>query len=121
MTKVDLERLKNEVLSQPADAALPCNLSDYWLATISKSLELFFENTEGDGLITAPMALIIHILAGKNGNKEIQISYKEIFTLLENYQLEIGLEEVNRKTNVKTSPATLETIFTDRLIVSIHD
>ena len=37
-----------------------------------------------------------------------------MFEYMQSYRLELALEEIRRKTEVKVVPATLETIFTDR-------
>lgn len=117
----DLHLLREEVTSQSPAAALPCNLSDYWLELTARDLE----ETVGEGCHSgessnkygaAPLALIIHILSGKLGRRHFEFSVDKLFEYYCDYRIEINLEIVNRKTNIKIEPATLETIFTDRTV-----
>jgi len=118
LPRTDLSKLQAEVLSGPPEAALPSQLSDYWLEVIARDLEM----TVGDGepeegsqnYATAPLALIAHLLFGKREGKEFALSYDEIYSLFCDLRVEISLETVSRQTDIKVEPATLETIFANR-------
>ncbi len=115
----DLELLRSEVLTQPPEAALPRNLSDYWLDLIGRDLE----ECVGDGAgnhdestpyMTAPLALILHILTGKTGSNKLEVPLDDMFKYFQDYRIEIALESVRRRTDIRPEAATLETIFTER-------
>lgn len=115
----DLELLRSDVLIQPPEAALPCNLSDYWLDLIGRDLE----ECVGDGAgnhdesttyMTAPLALILHILTGKTGSNKLEIPLDDMSKYFQDYRIEIALESLRRRTDMKPEAATLETIFTER-------
>lgn len=115
-----LNRLRDEVLSLPPEAALPCNLSDFWLEQVAYNLEMSIgESAQTDaeavpGHMTVPLMLVLHLLAGKTGSNTIQAPHEALFGYLEDLNMEIGIEIVNRHTEIKASSATLETIFTGR-------
>lgn len=116
----ELEQLQSEVLSQSFEAALPCNLSDAWLDRISRDFEIAFGEAEdiGEADVSAhmagPLALVMHILLGKAGGREQSLPYEELMRHFEDYRLEVSLEQVSRKTEIRAEPPTLETIFADR-------
>lgn len=123
MTIIDMELLQKEILSKPGEAALPCNLSDYWIDEIASALEAIFEGdsiTESSQL-AAPLALVSHILGAKNEWKEMQLTWEELFEHFKNYRIELALEEIKRRTDMKSTPATLETIFSNRSIEILID
>jgi|CXWL01.1.fsa_nt_gi hypothetical protein len=66
--------------------------------------------------MTAPLALIVHILHGKYGGKGHGISFseEELFKYLQDLRIEISLEIIRHDTNRAPKPATLDTIFTNR-------
>lgn len=114
-----LDRLNAEILCQPPEAALPCNLSDYWLDLIARDLDKCVgegadAHEESASYMSAPLALIIHILTGKTGRSQMEVPIDDLFNHFQNYRIEIALENVSRKTDVKAEPATLETIFANR-------
>lgn len=114
----DLKRLSEEV--QSASAALPCNLSDYWLDLIARDLDTLQEGSEDDGddepgpSLSGPLYLILRILMERTGGESLNVSEEEMYSYFQSYQIEIGLEMVSRRTEVKADPATLETIFRNR-------
>lgn len=117
MEKSDLQKLKHEVLDQGPEAALPCNLTEAWLSMLARDLEMLIqEQKEDHSYLTAPLAIIVHILYGKHGNKETEISFseEELFKYLQDLRIEISLEIIRRNTNIAPEPATLDTIFTNR-------
>lgn len=115
-----LQRFQDEVLNTGPEATLPSNLNDYWLTEIQQTLERLFEDmenpeeTENGDNMSLPLAAIMHILFAKNSDKEIKASMEEIFKHFEDYRIELALEEIRRKTDVKAEPATITTIFTNR-------
>ena len=117
-----LKRFKEEVMMLGPEATLPSNLSDYWLTEIQQSLERYFdsvqgpEDMEGEGSISLSLAAVVHILFAKSGGEPIQSSLEEMFKHYEDYRIELALEEVRRKTDVQTEPATIATIFTNRVV-----
>lgn len=113
----DLQKLKHEVLDQGPEASLPCNLPDAWLSMLERDLEMLLQKQKEDhNYLTAPLAIIAHILYGKHGNKETEISFsdEELFKYLQDLRIEISLEIIRRNTNITPEPATLDTIFTNR-------
>ena len=119
----DLEELAQEVLrNRPADAALPCNLSDKWLDLISRDLDVCFgdlvadSETQSKSHMAAPLALIIHILFAKQGSKSIEVAFEELERYLSDFRIEVALELVTRRTNISASQATVQTIFEKRTV-----
>lgn len=116
----DLAKLADQVLSLPPASALPCNLSDDWLALISRDLAGAFDEIDisesMEQLMAAPLALVIHILRGQ-GTTGQEISHEEAMGYLNAYRIEVALELVTRKTDVKSTPATMATIFRQRDIM----
>lgn len=113
LPKTDLSLLSREV--QGAEAALPSNLSDQWLELISRDLEYLDDDSDdAPHTISGPMYLILQILMHRAGTDQMQISNEELYRYFVDYQIEIGLEIVSRRTEVKAEPATLATIFTNR-------
>lgn len=125
LPRSDLTQLAHEVLSQPPAAALPSQLSDQWLELIGRDLDICFGDIDAEGdaptHMAAPLALIIHLLSGKQGTKEIRMSLDQFNIYLTDYRIEIGLEMVNRQTNIHTNEAVLETIFENRQVLFIKD
>lgn len=122
MEQSDISKLKKEVLDHGPEAALPENLPDVWVKLLARDLEMFREgageDNEGHSYLTAPLAIIVHILFGRKGKNEHEISFsdKDLFNYLDYLQFEISLEEIRRWTDISPEPATLETIFTDRKV-----
>jgi Arc/MetJ-type ribon-helix-helix transcriptional regulator len=117
LPKSNLQRLQKEVLVLPPTAALPVNLPDHWLHMIARYLEEAVGSGEfGDNssYIAAPLALIIRILEGKTPNQQIEISIDALYSYFCDLRIEINLEIVSRKSELKVEPATLDTIFSDR-------
>ena len=83
-------------------------------------MERYFDEIEGSEDATGkdnmslPLAAIVHILFAKNSGEEIEASMEEMFKNFQDYRIELALEEVRRSTNIKTEPATIASIFTDR-------
>lgn len=118
----DLELLRQEVLAGPPEAALPRHLPDHWLDQIARDLEMSIGDSAcadetQPSYAAAPLALIIHLLRGKIGNTGLEISLTQMFEYFRNYEIEIALEMVNRRTGMKVESATLETILSDRTVM----
>jgi hypothetical protein len=122
MEKSDLVRLKHEVLDHGPEAALPANLPDEWVRLLARDLEELLGETDkvrdDHSYLTAPLAIIAHILFGKMGKNEdsVNLPAEDLFNFLDYLRFEIALEEIRRWTDISPEPATLETIFTDRKI-----
>jgi hypothetical protein len=117
-----LEALAAQVLTKPPAASLPCNLTDEWLELISRDLESALGkdaplNIDAQSLAT-PLALVVHILAGQSGEAGHAWSFEDLFDRLQDFRLEIALELLNRRTGVRTTPATMETIFKQRDVIA---
>jgi hypothetical protein len=85
LPKTDLRRLQSEVLSKGAEAALPCNLSDYWLDLIGRDLECLgqavdLEDPNASGYMSVPLALVGHILVGKAGDNEATVPVDDMYS-----------------------------------------
>lgn len=118
LPKSDLQRLKQEVLDQGPEAALPANLPDHWLDMIARDLEETV-GTGGHGgdsssYASAPLALIVRIMEAKTSSERLEISLETLHRYFCDLRIEINLEIVNRRTEIKVESATLETIFSNR-------
>lgn len=118
----DIKKLKQEVLDHGPEATLPANLPDEWIKLLARDLDMLL-NEDGNGsedhrYLTAPLAIITHILFGKRGENESSVSFSEedLVKFLDYLRFEIALEEVRRWTDISPEPATLETIFTNRIV-----
>lgn len=125
LPKTDLRRLQSEVLSKGAEAALPCNLSDYWLDLIGRDLECLgqavdLEDPNASGYMSGPLALVGHILVGKAGDNEATVPVDDLMRHFEDYRIEIAIETVSRRTHMKANAASLASIFANRT-VQFHD
>lgn len=117
----DIRQLQYEVFDKGPEAALPCNLSDIWLAKILRDIQYLPHELDGShSYLSAPLAIISKLLLGKNaktqGLKENKVSFTadELFEYLQYLKIEVISEIDRRLTNSNTKPATLETIFSDR-------
>lgn len=115
-----LQRFQEEVLRSGPEATLPSNLSGYWLTEIQQHIEQYFdeeqgpEDAESESNLSLPLAAVMHILFAKNGDEEIAVPIEAMLKKIEDYRIELALEEIRRKTDMKTEPATITSIFTDR-------
>lgn len=110
-----LKSFSKEVMQNGPESTLPCNLSDQWLEILSAQMEDFFEN-DSDGCLSLPMMAVLHILLAKNKGEAISETYDRLFDHLCNYRIELGLEEIRRKTDMSVEPASLESILTNRQV-----
>ncbi|MBD9634615.1 hypothetical protein [Pseudomonas sp. PDM19] len=126
MPSAILQKFQQEVLSSSPEATLPCNLNDYWLSELQEHLEECFRvlsqgcDDEENEAMSLPLAAIVHILFAKNAGAINEMPLEDLFRHFEDYRLELALEQVRRKTDVKAEPATLATIFTNRDVTFQH-
>lgn len=111
---LDLRSFKEEVSDKGLDKALPMNLSDYWLDYLLGMAEGFQDGEWDNAGFSVMTAAILDILTAKSGNEELSLSFEELWDYFQQYGIELGLESVARKTEVKYEPATIETIFRNR-------
>lgn len=117
MEQSDLLQLKREVLDHGPEAALPCNLPDKWLGMLARDLEMLpQEQDSSHSYLSAPLYIIIHLLLGKSGQREGSISVEELFEYLQHLKIEIALEVARRSSDIDVVPATIETIFSNRVV-----
>lgn len=116
-----LDALKSEVLDKGPSAALPCHLSDHWLNCVADSLEQVLEvkTSESGQYLAGPLALVAHLLLGRSSLSEFEVSDTLLYKYLRTYYIEVSIEILNRRTNVRIKSATLQTIFTDRKLTSV--
>ncbi|MGY2361094.1 hypothetical protein ACW9IO_00910 [Pseudomonas azotoformans] len=110
-----LKSFSKEVMRNGPESTLPCNLSDHWLEVLSTQMEDFFEN-DSDECLSLPLMAVLHILFAKNEGAAISETHDRLFDHLCNYRIELGLEEIRRKTHVSVEPANLESILTNRSV-----
>jgi hypothetical protein len=120
-----LERFHSEVTESGTDACLPRNLSDEWLESVAKIVDaVLLEPEEGEqqaDLVSATdemkaiaLAAVLSILSAKCKQPSIEVSMEELLRCLCDYQMELALEVVHRRTDIRYEAASLETIFTNR-------
>lgn len=116
-TVIDFMKLKAEVIDKDPAAALPSNLSTEWLEQLDVSLELILCNLGrgADGHLAAPLALVVRLLFARSPTLAVEVSENQLFRYIQDYYVEISIELLNRRTNIRTTSATMETIFTNRL------
>lgn len=118
----NLQRLSEEIIRQPLEKALPCNLSNEWLHLMERDFRIALRNDDldvvGDPLdyMKAPLTLISHLAVGKNNGAWAAIDEGKLVRYFLLYQAEILLEIARRNGSVDSPPATVETIFTEREI-----
>lgn len=122
-----LERLKTELLEKGATACLPRALTDEWLSYLSASAEGMLDDSDpdADGHTSgaACLRVVIHLVTLKEGTEVVMLKIPEeqLFEYAQMYRIELALEEVHRRTDMKYEPATLETILTRRDVHTWRD
>lgn len=119
-----ISRFKTEVMDTGPESTLPCNLSDEWLNVLLEQSNKManldqLEDEDNSSVCTELLAAVLHILMAKNGFEEVSIEQTELLQIMEQYTMELAIEELSRRTEFKCEPATLETIFTNRQ-VAVH-
>lgn len=114
-TPLNFDRLNDQILMNAPDAALPCNLSDEWLALISRELENTLGRSAPPNIdftsLLAPLALVYHLLNGSKNSSNGPWTLKYLLARVQDYRLEIALELLDRGTRVPYTPANLDNIF----------
>jgi hypothetical protein len=114
-----LKAFKKEVLDKGAEACLPANLSDDWLAYLDKELSSLDDERDDDAEknnLSFSVGAVVTILLAKHGRESLSMTYDELYIKMVEYRIEIGLEIVHRRTDIKFKQATLANIFTNRNI-----
>lgn len=113
---IDLQRLQSDVLSREPEMALPCHLSDQWLAILSNDVNSFLgESDEDRGTIAGLMAVafIAHLM--KLSNQGItQGSMKDMREAGEQLIVELELEQLRRHANWIPVKDQLDSFFDGR-------
>lgn len=119
-TLLDFDRLEAQILTNAPAAALPCNLSNEWLALISRELENTMGRSAPPNLdftsLAAPLALVYHLLTGRKNFNDGPWPLEFLFARVKDYRLEIALELLNRGIRVPCTPATLDNIFAQNTV-----
>lgn len=92
-------------------------LNDSWLLAVLQSADEMLG--EGDGSIdsTLATAALLNLLKGTQlAMEQATIDVERVLRLLSDYRIELALEMVHRHTEVRYEPATLLTIFTNRVV-----
>ena len=115
----EFAKFKEEVLDQGPESCLPKNLAHFWLGKLSTQANILLKDgtPPGNTRYTELLAALIQILFHKNTNRSehaIEVALTELFEHCQNYAIELSLEEVYRKTEMKYNAATLDTILTNR-------
>lgn len=114
MMESPIKKFKRNVIEHGADACLPVNLSDEWLDYLDAELACL-DDEESD--LSCSLAAIVTILMAKNAHQdEYSATVDELFDKIIEFKIEIGLEIVMRRTEIKYKPANLDNIFTNREI-----
>lgn len=118
--EIEVERLKTEILANARVTALPCNMSDEWLMLLDRDFTEALEHPDAPCIprtrsaLFAPMAVIMCLLAEKQNTRELAVPLDLLHQHCQKYQTELQLELVRRETDAPLTPATLETILTNR-------
>ncbi|WP_339430148.1 hypothetical protein [Pseudomonas taetrolens] len=115
MAKDLMVLFRDEVLRKGPESTLPCNLNDKWLDRLTAHLEEYFEHDVEDAL-SLPFAAVLHLLCSKSGGEAVTVSLDKLFDHLCDYRIELGLEEIRRKTDLGNEPVSLQAIFTNRTV-----
>lgn len=109
-----LKQFKSQVTDQGSVACLPRELSSEWLRTVLESTEILLAG-EDDEKGAIALAAVFVLMAAKGISREKLIS-DEIWlqSIVQDYGIELALETVHRRTEIRYQPATLETIFAKR-------
>lgn len=105
--------LVDEVLHNPASAALPSNLTDWWLDIALQGAESLIQADEkaDPELMHVPVSLVLHLFKKELSSGKILMSDEIIFKYLSMYRIELAMEKLRRWGVVLQSPADETTIF----------
>lgn len=103
-------QLAHEVLRNPPSAALPSNLTDYWLDTALQGVERLVQaDEEADpDLVRIPVSLVLHLLSEELASRRILMSDEKLFDYLGLYRMELAMEKL-RRWGVALAPAADKT------------
>ena len=112
----DLIQLKREVLDHPRSAALPSNLSDYWLDAALQDVEkvISADAETGPENLRLPLALVLHLLNSPVDAEPLDISDEQLFRCIKQYRLELAMEKLRRWGVRLAPPASEATIFASK-------
>lgn len=120
-----ITRFNNEVIKNGPESTLPVNLSNEWLNILETGLEKILESEEElkkseNFYMSIALLAILHILTAKNSDREevskFNIPMEQLFKYFQDYMIELTIESISRKTEMKGTPATIQTIFTERQV-----
>ncbi|MGA0571200.1 hypothetical protein ACO2Q9_10830 [Variovorax sp. VNK109] len=114
-----LEMFKAEVTDNGAEACLPHALSTRWLSELAQSTGSMLEGNAADSEGDLALAAVLSILEAKGYMDQFLQSSEDVQAkILADYELELALELMHRCTDIRYEAATLETIFTNRELVT---
>ncbi|KAA0888127.1 hypothetical protein [Oryzomonas rubra] len=114
-----LKAFKKEVLAHGAEACLPVNLSDSWIDYLDEelsSLDCAHGEESAKHPPTCSLAAVLKILFEKHGQESLSLKFDDLYFILAEYRVEIGLEIVSRRAGIHYNPATLSSLFTNRIV-----
>lgn len=110
-----IRAFKSQVTDHGPEACLPSELEDAWLLAVLESIDAMFEGDETSTDGGLAIAALLNLLEGKRlAMGQTAIDEPMIQAMLCDYRIELALELVHRRTDVKYEPATMRTIFTHR-------
>jgi hypothetical protein len=115
-----LSAFKAEILDKGPEASLPRNLPDKWLDILADDLEEMLsetddENETGESRGIFATGAVVSLLDAKCGsNGQFKVPMEQLFNHYIDYRIEINMEIVHRRTDMKYEAATLANIFTNR-------
>ena len=118
--EIEVERLKTEILANARVSALPCNMSDEWLRLLARDFTEALDHPDAPRIVRtrsalfAPMAVILYLLTEKQNTSQLAVPLDLMHKHCQQYQMELQLELVRRETDAPLTPASLETILTNR-------
>lgn len=114
-----LKRFKAEVTNRGAEACLPHALSTPWLTELIQSTEAILKGDRDDSAGGLALAAVLAILDAKGSMDQfLHASEHDQAKILADYQIELSLELMHRCTDIRYEAATLQTIFTDREVIT---
>ncbi|WP_313301355.1 hypothetical protein [Diaphorobacter sp.] len=120
--EIDIDRFRKEVLANAGESALPCNMSTEWLTLFIRDFTEALEHPDSPCItrtreaLTTCLALILHLLGEKQSTRQVAVPLDQMFEYCRQYQMELQLELIRRRSAAPLIPATLETILTNRVV-----
>jgi hypothetical protein len=119
-----LMKFKKEVSDFGAEACLPANLPDEWIDYLDEELRSLGDagSTDVDEFNpVCALAAVVMILSAKHSGESVEIPHDKLFEHLIEFRIELGLEIVSRRSNIKHGPATINNIFARRSVECWED